>query len=41
MLGEGRRKEFASEAVEDRVDAEAELSLEKNAMPGLWTGVSM
>ncbi len=41
LLGEGRTKESASEVVEERVDAEAELSLEKNAMPGLWTGVSM
>ena len=41
LLGEGRIKESASEVVEDRVEVEAELSLENNAMPGLGTGVSM
>ena len=41
LLGEGRIKESASEVVEERVEAEAELSLANNAMPGLWTGVSM
>ena len=41
LLGEGRLKESASEVVEERVEAEAELSLAKSAMPRLWTGVSM
>lgn len=41
LLGEGRIKESASEVVEERVDAEAELSLEKKATPGLKRGVSM
>ena len=35
LLGEGRIKESASEVVEERVEAEAELSLEKKATPGL------
>lgn len=41
LLGEGRIKESASEVVEERVEAEAELSLGNNAIPVLWTGVSM